>query len=145
VDFELRRRLLSELDGLGPDQIMARMDEGLPKLHVIRRALRVRGRRPDLFEGGAHEPLGATGERAAHAVAFTRGGEVAVIVPRLVIGLFGSEPGASGAWGDTQVTLPAGTWCDELTGVKQEGGARRVAEILARFPVAMLVHEPSGA
>jgi (1->4)-alpha-D-glucan 1-alpha-D-glucosylmutase len=42
VDYELRRRLLSELDGLCPEKVAARSDEGLPKLFMIRQALRTR-------------------------------------------------------------------------------------------------------
>lgn len=145
VDFDLRRRLLSELETLGPAQIIDRMEEGLPKLHVIRRALRLRARRPDVFASGRYEPLSVNGDRATHAVAFARGGAVAVIVPRLVLGLFGSRLGAPEAWGDTEVSLPQGTWCDELTGTAQKGGPRRVAEILDSFPVAMLVREPDAA
>jgi len=36
VDFAFRRRLLNEIGGLSPEDILARMDEGLPKLWVIR-------------------------------------------------------------------------------------------------------------
>ena len=31
VDYELRRRLLSELDGLTLEQLCSRIDEGMPK------------------------------------------------------------------------------------------------------------------
>jgi (1->4)-alpha-D-glucan 1-alpha-D-glucosylmutase len=141
VDFDVRRRALDETSGLGADAIMARMDEGLPKLHVVRRALAARARRPDVFERGAHVPLPVEGTRADHAIAFARGDEVAVVVPRLVIGLYGDRPGRADAWADTEVRLPEGRWCEELTGRPERGGARRLAEILSGFPVALLVRD----
>src|SRR5690606_7647871 len=33
VDYDVRRRLLAELEGMSPDTVLARADEGLPKLH----------------------------------------------------------------------------------------------------------------
>ncbi|HEX9944490.1 MAG TPA: malto-oligosyltrehalose synthase [Thermoanaerobaculia bacterium] len=137
VDYGLRRRLLEELErGICPQEILARMEEGLPKLWLIRQGLLLRRRRPDAFDpGAAYEPLQARGARADHAVAFLRGGEVAVVVPRLVIRL-------GGDWGDTVVELPAGRWRNELTGEEVEGGPRPAAELLARFPVALLARLP---
>ncbi len=41
----------------------------------------------------------------------------------------------------TEVQLPDGRWCDRLTGKPQAGGARRVAELLADLPVALLTRE----
>jgi (1->4)-alpha-D-glucan 1-alpha-D-glucosylmutase len=133
VDYGLRRRLLEDLEkGMSPEEILARMDEGLPKLWVIRQGLQLRRRRPEPFgQQGAYEPLSLQGERADHAIAFLRGGEVAMVVPRLVIGL-GED------WRDTAVELPAGRWRNELTGEETEGGSLRLAELLARFPVALL-------
>ena len=134
VDFALRARLLDELAGLDPAAILARMDEGLPKLHLIARALALRRERADAFAEGAYAPLAVEGTRAAHAVAYARGDAVAVIVPRLVLGL-------AGEWRDTTVALPDGAWCDRLTGTPLAGGTRRLADVLARFPVALLERE----
>jgi (1->4)-alpha-D-glucan 1-alpha-D-glucosylmutase len=131
VDYELRRSLLGELKrGMTPEEILARMDEGLPKLWVIHQGLHLRRRRLEPFAGD-YEPLRASGPRAEHAVAFARGGEVAVVVPRLPLRL-------NGDWQGTTLELPPGRWRNELTGEEIDGGSRRVAEILARFPVALL-------
>ena len=133
VDYGLRRRLLGELDrGMSPEEILGRMDEGLPKLWVIRQGLRLRCRRPAVFgpEGG-YAPLYARGAGAEHAVAFLRGGEVAVVVPRLVIGL-------AGDWQDASIELPAGRWRNELTGEETGGGTLVLKKLLSRFPVALL-------
>jgi (1->4)-alpha-D-glucan 1-alpha-D-glucosylmutase len=138
VDFDRRRALLAELAaGVAPGDILARADEGLPKLAVVRAALDVRGRRPAVFgpgEAGAYVPLAVAGPAAGHAVAFARGGEVAVVVPRLVLGL-ADRPGG---WDGTTIALPPGRWVDVVTGVAADGGPTEVAALLAGFPVALL-------
>jgi (1->4)-alpha-D-glucan 1-alpha-D-glucosylmutase len=130
VDYDLRRRLLAELDTLSPEQVWERADEGLPKLFAVRAALRLRQQRPAAFAGD-HAALEVAGGKAPHLVAFVRGGEVITLAPRLVLGL-------AGDWADTTVRLPAGSWRDELTGERHEAGVLPVAELLGRLPVALL-------
>ncbi|HZF09669.1 MAG TPA: malto-oligosyltrehalose synthase [Thermoanaerobaculia bacterium] len=133
VDYDLRRRLLADLAGsLSPEAIRARADEGLPKLWLIRQALHLRRRRPELFGRDAtYRPLPVRGPRSDHAVALTRGEAVVAVVPRLVMRL-------GGDWEGTAVELPPGRFVDELTGEAVAGGWRPIAELLARFPVALL-------
>ncbi|CAN5300229.1 malto-oligosyltrehalose synthase [soil metagenome] len=155
VDFALRRRLLADVGGLAPADLLACADEGLPKLRVVREALHLRRRRPELFGAGlpgTYVPLAFTGSAAGHGVGFTRGGAVAVVVPRLVLRLCLSDAPtrlvdprgvlASGRqsadWGDTTVSLPTGSWTDLLTGSSWAGGDRLVADLLGSFPVALL-------
>jgi (1->4)-alpha-D-glucan 1-alpha-D-glucosylmutase len=137
VDYELRRRRLAELKaGMTPEQILARMDDGLPKLWLIHQGLQLRRRSPEAFgPAGDYQPLRAAGPRAGHAVAFLRGGEVAAIAPRLPLRL-------GGDWQGTVLDLPPGRWHDVLTGEETDGGARPVAGLLARFPVALLARRP---
>jgi (1->4)-alpha-D-glucan 1-alpha-D-glucosylmutase len=131
VDFGLRRRLLAELDNLDVEQVLARADDGLPKLLVTSRALRLRGRRPELFgPSGHYQPLAVTGPAQDHVLAFARGGGAVTVVPRLMLRLEG--------WDDTRVAVPDGDWRDELTGEPVAGGSRRVADLLDRFPIALL-------
>jgi maltooligosyltrehalose synthase len=88
--------------------------EGLPKLYLIRQALALRARRPELFGlRGSYEPLEAQGAKAEHVVAFSRRGEVATVVPRLALSL-------AGDWADTTLALPTGHWRNELTGESLE-------------------------
>jgi (1->4)-alpha-D-glucan 1-alpha-D-glucosylmutase len=135
VDYALRRRLLADLKtGLTPEEILARMDEGLPKLWVLHRALELRRRLPGVFKGD-YRPLAVRGERAAHALAFARGGEVVAVAPRLVMGLGGR---LKGDWQETVLDLPPGAWRNELTGEAIEGGEVRLGTLLDRFPVALL-------
>ena len=133
VDFKLRRRLLDELAGLSPEDILARMDEGLPKLWVIRQALHLRRRRPELFgPGGSYRQLSAQGSKADHVVAFARGEGAISVVPRLMMQ-------CTGDWADTVLELPAGRWHNILTGEQLEGGTVRLEAFLTRFPVGLWV------
>jgi (1->4)-alpha-D-glucan 1-alpha-D-glucosylmutase len=140
VDYALRRRLLDELDDTTPEEVWRRIDEGLPKLWTIRQALALRRRRPELFGArGDYRALEARGARAHHAVVFMRGDAAITLVPRLVLGL-------GGDWGDTSLDLPDGRWRNELTGDVVSGGtAVRLADLLRRFPVALLAREESAA
>jgi (1->4)-alpha-D-glucan 1-alpha-D-glucosylmutase len=127
VDYGLRRRLLAEIgDRASPEQVLARADEGLPKLWVIQRALRAR---PE----GRYEPLAATGPHAEHVLAFGRGGTLITVVPRLAQGL-------RGGWGDTTLALPDGTWRNAFTD-DQHHGRESLGHLFARFPVALLIRE----
>jgi (1->4)-alpha-D-glucan 1-alpha-D-glucosylmutase len=139
VDYELRRRLLSEAEGLTAEQALARMDEGLPKLWLTRRALCARRSRSRAFgegEPARYRPLAATGSRSDYVLAFQRGVEVVTVVPRLVLGL-------AGEWEDTTLALPPGRWRNDLTAEVVQG-AVRLSELLGRFPVALLLLEPDA-
>jgi (1->4)-alpha-D-glucan 1-alpha-D-glucosylmutase len=132
VDFVLRRRLLEEIGELTPEDILARIDEGLPKLWVIRQALHLRRRRPELFgPEGSYGSLSAQGSKADHVVAFMRGEGAVSVVPRLIMRL-------NGGWADTVLELPEGQWHNLLAGDEWGGGAVGLKDLLGRFPVALL-------
>jgi (1->4)-alpha-D-glucan 1-alpha-D-glucosylmutase len=128
VDFDLRRQLLADLDSGWLPPIDA---SGAAKLLVTSRALRLRRDRPDLFT--RYAPLAAYGATAAHAIAFDRG-EAVTIATRLPIGLE-----RAGGWGDTEIVLAGRPFDDVITGRTHEGGTLRLAEVLDRYPVALLV------
>ena len=131
VDFAQRRQLLAELPELSGEQIMARMEEGLPKLWLLRQGLHLRRRRGELFgPQGSYRPLEAEGRKAEHLLGCLRGEAVIGLAPRLVLGLRNS-------WRDTRLTLPAGKWHNLLTNESFSGGPRRVAQLLGCFPVAL--------
>lgn len=128
VDFAERRRILAELDAgalpaIGPD--------GAAKLLVTSRALRLRRDRPELFQD--YLPLTASGAAADHLVAFDRGGAI-TLATRLPVGL-----AARGGWGDTVVDVGSAPVIDVLTGRHHQGGGLRLADVLDRYPVALLV------
>jgi (1->4)-alpha-D-glucan 1-alpha-D-glucosylmutase len=140
VDFALRQRLLDELDALSCAEIMRRLDEGLPKLWLIREALRVRRELPACFgAGAAYEALHATGERREHVVAFLRGGQCLVVVPRLWASLPRST--STVEWGATQLSLPHGHWHDRLDPARSFKGEVPLPVLLRQAPVALLVKE----
>jgi (1->4)-alpha-D-glucan 1-alpha-D-glucosylmutase len=68
-----------------------------------------------------------------HLVAFRRHDAVTVAT-RLPHGLE-----QRGGWGDTVLALAEGGWQDELTGTRHQGPDLLVREVLADFPVALLV------
>jgi (1->4)-alpha-D-glucan 1-alpha-D-glucosylmutase len=149
VDFALRRRLLRGLETATPEDVWQRIDEGLPKLWVIRRTLALRRRRPDLFgPSGSYRPLSAEGPKARHVVAFMRGGAAVTIVPRLLMGLGDDWPLTGGTsvkgWVDTVLEVPAGKWRNEMTEDAVRGGRQRLADVLRRFPVALLSRQEKG-
>jgi (1->4)-alpha-D-glucan 1-alpha-D-glucosylmutase len=134
VDYELRRRLLAELDSLSPEQILERSDEGLPKLWIVRQALRTRNCRPASFgASGEYRPLWGAGPRAAHLIAFQRNEDVITVAPRLLLSADG--------WDSTVLEIPEGRWRNQLTGEAIEGGKVEAAALLARFPTALLTKE----
>ncbi len=128
VDFATRRELLAQIDeGALPD-----VDEtGAAKLLVVAKTLRLRRDRPELFTG--YTPLIAAGAAADHLVAFDRGGAMA-LATRLPIGL-----AEHGGWGDTTVDVGSAPVIDVLTNREFEGGVLRVADLLAHYPVALLI------
>jgi len=131
VDYALRRRLLAELGDLNAAQVMARMDEGLPKLWVIRHALRLRGERPEWFGAdAAYTPLTATGAAFERVIAYLRGEHVLTVAQRWS---HGDDP-----WGETALQLPEGRWRDRLTGGEVAGGPAPLENLLREFPVALL-------
>jgi (1->4)-alpha-D-glucan 1-alpha-D-glucosylmutase len=137
VDYDLRRRLLAELDRLCPDQILARADEGLPKLWLIRQALRTRNSRPENFgPEGAYTAVWASGPAAAHVIAFQRGNDVMTIAPRLSVNL--------STWESTTIEIPSGAWRNQLSGELLHGGKQELAALFANFPVALLTRESAA-
>ena len=132
VDFDACRTALNRGRSLPVESVMAGMAEGLPKMWVMHRTLKLRKRRPELFgPQGTYRPLRPEGERSAHVVAFLRGDAAVTVVPRLTIRL-------NGDWKDTHMDIPDGTWSNILTGETVAGGTVRIGELLRRFPVALL-------
>ena len=134
-DFELRRRLLADLKDATAEQVMQRFDEGMPKLWLVHKGLALRKGHPQWFGPQAGiEQITARGARRDHVVAFMRGESVITIAPRLAAKL-------AGDWRDTEVELPSADWTNHLTGERMRGGPVRLADLMRRFPVALLARE----
>ncbi|HEX2281208.1 MAG TPA: malto-oligosyltrehalose synthase, partial [Thermomicrobiales bacterium] len=114
VDYARRARLLRGLERrrlgrrLAADLLAPKAD-GRVKLYLTSRALACRTAYPDLFARGDYIPLAPEGAAADHVVAFARRdaeNEFITVVPRLVVGLVGKEPGdpiGSEVWSDTRL------------------------------------------
>ncbi|MFZ1887729.1 MAG: malto-oligosyltrehalose synthase [Candidatus Binataceae bacterium] len=138
VDFGRRRALLSQIKDATPEQVMERADEGLPKLWLIKQGLALRRRHPEWFGAEADiRRLRVRGSKADHAVAYVRAGSVIAVTPRLTVRL-------GGDWRNTALELPPGRWLNHLTGERWTDGLNQVAEILRRFPVALLSREANA-
>lgn len=141
VDFAARGEQLAKVrTGERPALTGSPDDVGAAKLLLAHQALTLRRDRPELFTG--YTPMSAVGAAAGHLLAFDRGGAISVAT-RLPVGL-----AASGGWRDTLLLLPEGRWRDLISGrlvVADDHGAALVADLLAKYPVALLVREERRA
>lgn len=159
VDFELRRRMLSELRDAAADRLASlverlrsNLSDGALKMHVTTRALRFRRDRRQLFSTGSYAPLASAGELPDHTIAFARSlaGEcVVVLAGRFFLTLARSGRSETGpAWGDATIVLPRTMahrrFEDVLTGQAIETSAVGDKSVIplqqafARLPVAIL-------
>jgi (1->4)-alpha-D-glucan 1-alpha-D-glucosylmutase len=116
---------------------MSRLDEGVPKLRLIATSLAVRGRQAAAFgPGSGYVPLPALGSRSQHAICFSRtrpDNEPATVTVAFRWPLL-----LGGAWHDTTLRIPAGSWRNAFTGHEMTGGEQALGEVLAQAPVALL-------
>jgi (1->4)-alpha-D-glucan 1-alpha-D-glucosylmutase len=131
VDYELRRKLLREIDQRSPRELLSDWKSGAIKLKVTRDALRLR----EKFWDKGYEPIGVVGEHRERCVAFRRG-DVIVVVPRLTVPL--GFPPLGKVWKDTRLDA-SGSFRNVFTGAKIE--RLDLATVFAEFPVALLVRE----
>ncbi|MGH8733467.1 MAG: hypothetical protein ACREVB_07275, partial [Burkholderiales bacterium] len=121
--------------------LLANLADGRVKMHVIRKGLEVRKKFPALFHGAKYTPLYADAGREENIIAFAlgEGAQVVAIAPRLFSRLMDAgdrAPLGQKAWGDSRLPIE-GTYLNVLTG--EEHGHPRLAQLLAVFPVALLV------
>ncbi len=132
VDFVARRGLLHQLLGLSAAATLQRSNEGLPKLFLLHRALRLRHRQRECFgRESSYRALTVSGKLRDRVVAFARAERVVTVVPRLVLGV-------DGQWEDTGVVLPPGKFSNVLAPGAPLQGDAPVARLFADFPVALL-------
>ncbi|MGR6319221.1 malto-oligosyltrehalose synthase [Micromonospora soli] len=127
VDFAVRRELLDRLDAGARPAVAA---DGAAKLLVVSRTLRLRRDHPELFTG--YRPVAARGPAGAHAVAFDRGGAIAVAtrLPRRLA--------RAGGWRDTILSISVQGVTDMFTGRVYSGSELLVHDLLSTYPVALL-------
>jgi (1->4)-alpha-D-glucan 1-alpha-D-glucosylmutase len=158
VDYELRERLLSELDHRAEANQLSAMcaellqnyQDGRIKLWTTAQALRLRRDHRELFHAGRYTPLQAYGVKRDHMVAFARelGNQVAIIaVPRLAYTLAKGHLRAplGDIWENTELPVPANTpefMYNVFSGVKITVTPNRTLlgrELFQHFPVALLI------
>jgi (1->4)-alpha-D-glucan 1-alpha-D-glucosylmutase len=134
VDYEHRSALLASLAHAKASDVLAGMDDGLPKMYVTHKLLQLRNEHPECFdERSDYAPLWSSGPKSAHVLAFRRN-QVIAVVPRLVAGLAGS-------WEGTTLRLPDGTWRNVLTEGIVGGGDIQLDQLLADFPIGVFVRD----
>jgi (1->4)-alpha-D-glucan 1-alpha-D-glucosylmutase len=150
VDYALRAKLLASLDkkSFSPKGLLEELADGRAKLHVISKGLSIRQELRELFYAPAYVPLYADSGREENLCAFAlQSGRQAVIAvaPRLFAGLMQEgdlAPIGARVWGESRLSLPeslSGEFVNVLTEEKHKGSSLRVADLLAVFPVALLV------
>jgi len=146
VDFESRRRALREIRGDDwPRAQLARelygqWQDGRIKLFLTHAALHARRENPDLFAGGAYQPLEPTGPRADNLVVFSRtahGQTAVVVVPRLVASLLDGARLRPEKFEGTVVPV-RGRFVDVFTGEERQGPLR-VDQLFSTLPVSLLL------
>jgi (1->4)-alpha-D-glucan 1-alpha-D-glucosylmutase len=160
VDYPRRNRSFDSIRGINQTDanaakaLLDNPEDDRLKQFLIWKILCLRGEMPELFQEGEYLPLPVQGVKADHVVAFARkfeSGGAIVIAPRLIGSLLNERdlpPIGPEIWGDTYVVVPSGSrstpYRNALTGEMQnlsagDSGTIRVADAVAKFPVALLV------
>ncbi|HEX2831836.1 MAG TPA: malto-oligosyltrehalose synthase [Thermoanaerobaculia bacterium] len=133
VDYERRASMLASLGE--PAKLVKEWRNGAVKLFVTARTLALRARHAETFLSGGYRPV-KTG--TPHAVAYLRGDDVLVVVPRLTAQLSRQLP-VGEVWGEHALQDVDGAWRNVFTGEVVESLALR--QVFAGFPVAILERE----
>jgi (1->4)-alpha-D-glucan 1-alpha-D-glucosylmutase len=164
VDFGYRRTQLDALQTLATQTSQQRsaevrslcdtLEDGRGKLLIIRSALLLRARWPEVFQLGKYLQLTVKGKHAAHLCAYARSDgahTVITLAPRFFAQLLGDVdtlPLGETVWGDTTVDMPFyrpdNQYNCAFTGTvltphrRLSGWCLPVAQILAAFPVGLI-------
>jgi len=158
IDFDQRRELAGVLretyesqNGENIERMLASWQDGLVKMHVLKRALNARTEKPDLFLDGEYLPVETRGQHKDRVIAFARknGNEWAISVSsRCVASVQAPVIGAVERrefWKQTELVLPNGapvTWANALAGkaaaISSATGRLSVGAAFGGFPLALL-------
>jgi (1->4)-alpha-D-glucan 1-alpha-D-glucosylmutase len=126
VDYEKRSALLSDLPS--PSTLLKRWTDGRVKLFVTQRSLAAR----------AHGAYRAVATTTQNAIAFTRGDNTLIVVPRLTTQLIQPPHLPLGdVWANHTLNI-GGQWRNVFTDEVVEGERLALQEVFATFPVAIL-------
>ena len=157
VDYELRRRLLSDLDRKAESGnlvglcagLLDQYQDGRIKLWTTMQALRFRREHRELFQVGRYTPLQALGPKQEHVIAFSREHQshvVIVAVPRFssMVTAGAIRPPLGEVWEQTELPVPPRTpefLENVFTGEKIRVTPKRTllgSELFGHFPIALL-------
>lgn len=157
VDYEQRFKALKNIRERWQKQpktlikeLLKNRTDGHIKLFLTLRGLAARNYFRNVFRSGSYLPLTVTGDHADHVIAYARHkGEhtVITIVPRFLTSLIppASLPLSKAVWGNTAIALPNGDqaeWKDWITDQPMTLSEQPlIGDLLAQFPVALLVSE----
>jgi len=164
VDFARRERAFAYIRQLGSDpdgvsRLLETPEDGRLKLYVIWKTLCLRRQIPKVFETGEYVPLGVSGTKADHIVAYLRTSHdtsILVVAPRLIATLLNGDgdnvdvpPVGPTVWNDTHLLLPvlnSGDYRNIFSGkyldpqkINSNGEFKKIAisEVLVDCPVAL--------
>ncbi len=155
VDYDARRTVIAAMrervergeSAALATELLRDWRSGQVKAYVTWRLLHLRREHVQTFLGGSYVPLETSGTHGERLVGFARG-EILTIVPRLVHRLLEGNDTLALALGDEKIRLrPQATrrYEDRFTAAlvdvheDEAGSYLRAADLLARFPVAVLV------
>jgi len=124
VDYDLRASLLRK--PANPTALVRNWRDGRIKLFTTTRSLAARARH------AADAPYRPLDTSTDHALAFLRGDDLLVVVPRLTTRLPPTDP-----WRDHALDVP-GRWRNVFTEEVAEGGPLMLRNVFASFPVGVL-------
>ena len=132
VDYEKRTALLRDLPPVST--LLANWPDGRIKLFTTARTLATRNRNLDAFRGDYR----AVETGTPNAVAFTRGENVLIVVPRLTTQLIQPPQLPVGdVWREHALNV-VGTWRNAFTDETVQGDPLPLKSVFATFPVAIL-------
>lgn len=151
VDYELRKKYLSEFDLVTPQELGQHLENlkqdyrsGRIKMYCLHRALVLRREIPNTFENGDYIPLQVKGELREHVLAFARKdaeNTVLVVVPVMVTQLFTEELQLKDLQQELKIILPEnlkGSFKNVISEEEFSSEDIDVQELFKKFPVALL-------
>ncbi len=155
VDYKLRKSLLDDIAQKSEsdrqsliDDLLASMEDGRIKIFITYTALNHRKQNKEIYEGGNYIPLKVNGELSENILVFARkyvNKTLLVVVPRFLASVIepGTQPLGEECWKNTGIEigkdLPK-SYTNLFTGEQlQADNTFRIADILNKFPVAILI------
>ncbi len=136
VDFAALQEILKTITKAKAKDLFHRIGEdiGQAKLFVSQKILDLRKTTNVFHEPDSFKSIEVNGKFAGHIIAYMRGENVAVVVPRLFMKV-------QNKWESTRISIPAGNWHDIFTGARVKPGKNKIKDILKDFPVAVLIRD----